>query len=123
MQAALLNENTPVTSFFQTSDITAFNKYVISAFKQGIATTEAGIVNTDGGVTPYYFTGRAIRFGEKDCLINVGIDISATRESEKKLQLLNIDLHRISLHLENLKEKEQARIAREVHDQLYWDNC
>ena len=118
LKAALLNENTPVTSFFQTSDIAAFNSYIIAAFKQGLATVEAGIVTTDGAVTPYYFTGRAIHFGEKACLINVGIDISATRASEKKLQLLNIDLHRISIHLENLKEQEQARIAREVHDQL-----
>ena len=40
------------------------------------------------------------------------------KKISREKEIADTDLHRISLHLENLKEQEQARIAREVHDQL-----
>jgi len=40
------------------------------------------------------------------------------KQNEKKKEELNIDLRKITAHMEEIREKEQRRIAREVHDQL-----
>jgi signal transduction histidine kinase len=42
----------------------------------------------------------------------------ARRQNEKSRIELNSELRRISAHMEEIREKEQRRIAREVHDQL-----
>ena len=42
----------------------------------------------------------------------------AKKQNEKKREELNIDLRKITAHMEEIREKEQRRIAREVHDQL-----
>jgi PAS domain S-box-containing protein len=104
--------------FFTTQDKDYFNRYMKKSFATGHGETEALFTTRDARKIPYYFTSMAISYEDTECLICVGLDISAGKESEKQLQLLNGELHRISAHLENIREKEQARIAREIHDQL-----
>ncbi|MFT3933968.1 MAG: histidine kinase [Chitinophagaceae bacterium] len=118
LPAVRLQENETLTAFCTAADAASFTDYIHKAIQQGVASTEVGMLNNTGEVIPYYFTGRAIRSEGKDHLINIGVDVSAAKASEQQLQQLNAELHRISLHLETLKEQEQARIAREVHDQL-----
>ncbi len=111
-------ETAVVFDFFQPADRNNIERYLQSGFINKHAATEATLLTTQQKTICYYFTSLAIQFGETDGLINVGIDITASKQAQKDLQVLNHDLHRISAHLENLKEQEQARIAREVHDQL-----
>jgi signal transduction histidine kinase len=84
----------------------------------GFGETEAMFVTREDKKIPYYFTSKAVNFEQKDCLICVGLDISVTKQTETILKQLNEELHHVSAHLEKIKEEEQARIAREVHDQL-----
>ncbi|MEO7984640.1 MAG: histidine kinase [Bacteroidota bacterium] len=104
--------------FFTTQDKEYFSRFMKKSFATGHGETEAFFTTRDTRKIPYYFTSMAISYEDTECLICVGLDISAGKESEKQLQLLNGELHRISAHLENIREKEQARIAREIHDQL-----
>src|SRR5258705_3122979 len=71
-----------------------------------------------GEKIPYYFTGSAVRFEDQICLIGIGMDISARKQAEKELRQLNSELRRLSAHLQNVREEEQTRIAREIHDEL-----
>ncbi len=89
---------------------------------QGI---EATFLTKDNKRIPYYFTGMPVIFEDKECFICVGLDISASKQSEQQLKLLNEDLKKltselrsVTSHMERIREDEQARIAREVHDQL-----
>jgi len=104
--------------FFNPGNKQAFARYIRNSFARGYGEAEVVFTTRDGKQIPYYFTSMAVSFQQKECLICVGLDITAGKESEKALKQLNGELHRISAHLENIREKEQARIAREVHDQL-----
>lgn len=94
------------------------NQYMKKSFATGYGETEALFLTKSGKKYPYYFTCRAVNFEDKDCLIGIGLDISASKQSESVLKQLNEELHLVSAHLEKIREEEQARIAREVHDQL-----
>lgn len=115
--AAEISKMTP-EYFFTGDEKDFFSKYMRKSFARGHGEIEAVFVTRDSRKIPYYFTSMAVSFQHKECLICMGLDISASKESEKELKILNGELHRISAHLEDIREKEQARIAREVHDQL-----
>lgn len=56
-------------------------------------------------------------FNEK--LLEKAIRYSIERKkSEEKMQQMNGELRRLSAHLQNIREEESARIAREIHDEL-----
>jgi two-component system sensor histidine kinase UhpB len=80
--------------------------------------TEALFITKRGEKIPYYFTCSAIHFNDQNCIIGVGMDISARKRTEKELQQLNMALRRLSAHIQNVREEEQTRIAREIHDEL-----
>lgn len=46
------------------------------------------------------------------------IDISKVKESEMRLKILTEELRSLSVHLQEVSEKEKADIARELHDEL-----
>jgi two-component system sensor histidine kinase UhpB len=94
------------------------NKWIEKVFTRGYAETEAIFKTRDGEKIPYYFTGSAVRFEDQICLIGIGMDISARKHAEKELRQLNSELRRLSAHLQNVREEEQTRIAREIHDEL-----
>ncbi len=94
------------------------DSYVHRCFATGYGETEALLIRRDGRRIHYYFTSRVVTFEEKSCLLGVGIDISASKQSALVLKQLNEELLTVSGHLERIREDEQARIAREVHDQL-----
>jgi PAS domain S-box-containing protein len=93
-------------------------KYLEGIFTTGQGETECIFLTKKGRRIPYYLTSKVVSFEQQECLICVGMDISASKESETALKELNIELRRVSGHLEKIREEEQARIAREVHDQL-----
>ena len=92
--------------------------FIQKTFATGYAETETLFLTRDGIKTPYYFTGMAVNFEGRECLICVGLDNSLRKQTESELLFLNEQLRNVSSHLEKIREEEQARIAREVHDQL-----
>lgn len=104
--------------FFTDDDKDHIRQYMEKSFANGYGEIESLLVTKDGKKIPYYFTCTAVKFEHKDCLIGAGLDISASKQSETALKQLNEELHSVSAHLERIREEEQARIAREVHDQL-----
>ncbi len=51
-------------------------------FEKGESSVEADFVAKDGSRSPYFFTGRLVKFGAKKCLVGVGIDISDRKQAE-----------------------------------------
>jgi two-component system sensor histidine kinase UhpB len=51
-------------------------------------------------------------------MIGAEQDISGRKKSEKEMQQLNEQLRQLTAHLQNIREEEQTRIAREIHDEL-----
>lgn len=50
--------------------------------------------------------------------IGVSADISERKKTEEELKELNSQLHVLSGHLENVREKERMQVAKELHDEL-----
>jgi signal transduction histidine kinase len=48
----------------------------------------------------------------------IAMDVTAAKTAERRLRLSEDNLRRLSAHVENVKERERARIARELHDDL-----
>ena len=104
--------------FFATEYRDAVRKMIEKAFSDGYANGEGNFLTKDGNKIAYYFTGLAIDFEGKRCVIGTGIDISVRKKSEKELQQLAEQLRNLTAYLQNVREEEQRRIAREIHDEL-----
>ena len=64
---------------------------------------------------------RAARIGnklEEQRIVITYEDITEKRRSEKELESSREQLRNLSLHLQSVREKESARIAREIHEEL-----
>ncbi|MES1214685.1 MAG: response regulator [Bacteroidota bacterium] len=104
--------------FFEYPGGDSVRKWTKEVLSKGYIESEASFLTKDGKKIPYYFTGSAVHLEDQTCLIGIGVDISARKQSEKELRQLNGELRRLSAHIQNIKEEEQARIAREIHDEL-----
>ncbi|MBX7218989.1 MAG: PAS domain S-box protein [Blastocatellia bacterium] len=71
--------------FFSDLEKSLVEQRIAEVFAQGESAVEALFVAKDGTATPYFFTGRRVQFGEKPCLVGVGIDISDRRQAENRL--------------------------------------
>lgn len=56
--------------------------------------------------------------GEIVAILGVTRDITPNKENEKKLHQLNIRLRELTAHLEDIREEERIKMAREIHDEL-----
>lgn len=92
--------------------------WIRQVFAAGYAETEAIVVTKSGERVPYFLTGTTIMYGDQNCLIGIGVDISTRKNSEIELRQLNEQLRQLSQHLHTIREEEQRRIAREIHDEL-----
>lgn len=82
--------------FFTGSDKALVAARISEVFVKGESYAEAEFVSKDGRRTPYYFTGITLQLDGQECLAGVGIDITARRRAEAKIQELNTDLeHRV----------------------------
>ncbi len=82
-----------------------------SVFKHGFDNLEAEFLTKDGRKIPYYFTGSYIKLDGEDCLMGVGYDMTEKLAYQQQLKDL-------AAHLETIREEEQIRISREIHDEL-----
>jgi PAS domain S-box-containing protein len=112
-----INKMTP-QYFFSSKHTDHIYRYTKESYHKGHSETETLFVTRGAKKIPYHFTSTIIRFENKECLISVGLDITASKQSEEELKRLSKELRSVSAHLEKVREEERTRIAREVHDQL-----
>lgn len=68
------------------------SKKIAEVFEKGESFVEAGLLDKNGRITPYYFTGKQIYLQEQLCLIGLGLDISDRKQLEEDLwRLANTD--------------------------------
>ncbi len=104
--------------FFEPGQRKHITRWIQSVYSLGFAETESLLLTKDGKMIPYYFSGSAILYGDQACLIVIGLDITERKDKERDLQLLNEQLRSLSARHQHIREEEQKRIAREIHDQL-----
>lgn len=71
--------------FFEGADRALVESRIAEVFAAGESSVEAAFVAKDGSSRPFFFTGKRVRFNERDCLVGVGVDITARREAEIRL--------------------------------------
>ena len=84
---------------------------IANVFKIGEDDVEADLLTKNNQRIPYFFTGMAINYNGQHCMMGVGIDISEKKNSQEELR-------RLTTYLQNIREEERGRIAREIHDDL-----
>jgi len=104
--------------FFDTGEKPIIADKIEEVFREGQATAEANFLLKYGSKIPYYFTGRAIGYEGKLCLMGVGIDISQRVLAQEQMKETSEQLRQLAAHLQDIREEERAAIAREVHDEL-----
>ena len=104
--------------FFSGENRVLLEQRVADVFTKGQSSVEAVFNTKDGREIPYYFVGLAINYEDKLCLIGTGIDVTERKKVEGELKATNEQLRSLSSHLQNIREEEQIRIAREIHDEL-----
>lgn len=89
-------------------------------FKKGVWEAEYRIVQPDGEVRWVRDRGQAVR--DADGMIvrvdGIASDITARKLAEQALRESETRLRRLTAHLESIREEQNAKIAREVHDEL-----
>lgn len=67
-------------------DKSLLQERIHEAFTKGTSEVEADLVSRNGKSTPYYFTGQMIQTAGGQCLVGMGIDITARKQAEKALK-------------------------------------
>jgi len=104
--------------FFEGEERALVQEKIAEVFKHGESNVEAYFVNRQGEKTPYFFTGLAIDYEDKPCLMGAGVDITKRKNAEIELKASNEQLRSLASHLQSIREEERIRIAREIHDEL-----
>lgn len=97
-------------------------EFVRQKLKEGLAngstSIEAHIVAKNGQKTLYYFTGIAIEYEGKRCLMGTGIDISDRKKAEEQIKQSYEQVRQLTEYIQTIREEERTHIAREIHDEL-----
>jgi PAS domain S-box-containing protein len=51
-------------------------------------------------------------------VLGTGVDVTQQQKARKELVKMNVELRQLTSHLQNVREEERTRIAREIHDEL-----
>lgn len=92
---------------------------IISSFKSGI--TNAGTwkhKKKNGVVIKVNIITHEILYEGKQAKLFLANDITEKIEAEEKLQRSHEELRQLATHLQDIREDERTRIAREIHDEL-----
>jgi PAS domain S-box-containing protein len=102
--------------FFDTDAQPELAQRIAEVFESGESFVEAPFLSKDGTATPYYLTGRRVRFEDQECLVGVGIDVSQRHAAEAALRELNQTLElKVS---ERTAELRHALVRAEAADRL-----
>ena len=73
-----------------------------------------------GNIFPIYVTEAPVFNDRKKIsgVISVSTDITERKKTDRDLKDLNQQLNSLSGHLQNVREEERTKIAREIHDEL-----
>ena len=104
--------------FFEGKEKDLVKKRIEEGFRNGETMLEASIVSKSGQKYPFYFTGIAIEYEGKQCLLGTGIDISDRKRAEEQIKQSYEQIRQLTEHLQNIREEERTHIAREIHDEL-----
>ena len=69
--------------FFDDEDQKLIKERINEVFVKSEAIAEADFLAKDGSKTPYYFTGKLVKYEEKQCLVGMGIDVSLIRQAKQ----------------------------------------
>jgi PAS domain S-box-containing protein len=111
--------------FFEGSDKVYIQSRIEEVFKAGASDAEALFVSKGKTKSPYYFTGVSIELNSLPYLLGTGIDITERKKAEEELLVSKDhlkqsyeDIRRLASNIENIREEEKIKIAREIHDEL-----
>lgn len=79
---------------------------------------ETQLVTTDGEILDVSIKITVIELNGRKVMLGSFRDITAWKLAEKKLATSHNKLRQLALHLDNVREQERARIAREIHDEM-----
>ena len=106
------------TDFFDLSEKLLVKEKINAVFSKGRADVQANFFTKDRRKIPYYFNGCSASFNGTDYLIGMGIDITDRVEVEVAMRERTEEIQKLTGYLENVREEERTRIAREIHDEL-----
>ncbi len=104
--------------FYDEDEKPLLTKKINTVFSKGSDEVTAHFYTKDKRKKPYYFNGHKIEINGKPYLIGVGIDITERVKAEKELLVYTSEIKKLTAHLEQVREEERTRIAREIHDEL-----
>lgn len=104
--------------FFSEEEKDLLSDKIAKVFEEGVAEVEACFFTKTKEKINYYFNGYRLQYEGKVCLIGVGIDITDLKQAEKEIKQTSAQLRKLTTHLQNVRDEERKRIAREIHDEL-----
>lgn len=102
--------------FFSSADQRPLSERIAEVFAVGESSIEAPFLSRDGTATPYFFTGKRVEFDGMNCLVGVGMDISARKQAEEALRELNDTLEQKVA--ERTVELQEAVLRAEAADRI-----
>ncbi|HUC83280.1 MAG TPA: PAS domain S-box protein [Flavisolibacter sp.] len=88
-------------------------------YEDGQYAVEANLLTKDGKYIPHYFTGLTVNYAGTECLLGVGIDLSAVKTLEKELSQQKIaQQKKIMQAMIRTEEKEKNKLGLELHDNV-----
>lgn len=116
-QAAEISLMHPL-DFYDGDEKNLMKTKIEKVFSDGNEEVAAHFYTKDKKKIPYYFNGHKISLNGNDYLIGLGIDITERTRAEQELIAYTKEIKKLTAHLEQVREEERTRIAREIHDEL-----
>lgn len=104
--------------FFGPEDHLDVTEKIKNVFISGEEKTEITVSTKSGDKFPYFLTGKLIDYEGKPSLLGIGFDISDRLKAQEEVRQSNEQLRLLTSHLQQVREDERKRIAREIHDEL-----
>lgn len=104
--------------FFKGTEKDLVEEKINTVFRLGHAEVQAFFHTKSNKKIPYYFNGSRANFNGINYLIGMGMDISDRVQAETEMRERTEEIQKLTAHLQNIREEERTRIAREIHDEL-----